>query len=54
MWWTKSWQIAVGRGCGKPSLEEPPREWDLGGLSSENQWNPSESEGTSGAEEGSG
>ena len=27
-------------GCGKPSLEEPPRDWDLGGLSSENQWNP--------------
>ena len=30
-----------------------PREWDLRGLSSENQWNPRESEGTSGAEEGS-
>ena len=27
--------------------------WDRGGLSSENQWNPRESEGTSGAEEGS-
>ena len=28
------------RGCGKSSLEKPPREWDLGGLSSESQWNP--------------
>ena len=27
--------------------------WDPGGLSSENQWNPRESEGTSGAKEGS-
>ena len=42
------------RGCGKSSIEESPREWDLGGLSSKNQWNPRESEGTSGAEEGSG
>ena len=32
--------LAAGRGCGKSSLEEPPREWELGGLSSENQWNP--------------
>ena len=41
------------RGCGKSSLEEPPQEWDLGGLSSGNQWNPREREGTLGAEEGS-
>ena len=36
-----------------PRLEEPPREWDPGGRSSENQWNPRESEGTSGAKKGS-
>ena len=35
-----------------PHLEEPLQEWDPGGLSSENQWNPRASEGTSGAEEG--
>ena len=27
-------------------LEEPPRDWDLGGLSSKTQWNPREGEGT--------
>ena len=50
---TKSGRIAAGGSCGRPRLEEPPREWDPGGLSCENQWNPRESEGTSGAEEGS-
>ena len=54
MWWTKSWRIAAGRGCGRSSLEEPPREWDLEGLSSENQWNPRGIRGTSGAKEGFG
>ena len=53
MWWTKSERIAAGGSCGRPRLEEPPLEWDPGGLSSENQCNPRESEGTSGAEEGS-
>ena len=39
--------------CGRPCLEDPPGEWDLGGLSSENQPNSRESEGTPGAKEGS-
>ena len=46
-------RIAAGGICGRSRLEEPPQEWDPGGLSSENQWNPRESEGTSGAREGS-
>ena len=52
-WWTKAGRIAAGGSCGRPVLEEPPREWDPGGLSSENQWNPREGEGTSGPKEGS-
>ena len=39
----KSGRIAAGGSCRRPRLEEPPREWDPGGLSSENQWNPRES-----------
>ena len=53
MWPTTSERIAAGGSCGRPRLEEPPREWEPGGLSSENQWNPRESEGTLDAEEGS-
>ena len=30
------------RGCGRPNLQKPPREYDTGGLSSKNQWNPIE------------
>ena len=45
-------RFAARRGCGRPNLEKPPREWDTGGLSSENQWNPME-ECIYGAGEGS-
>ena len=45
-------RFAARRGCGRSNLEKPPQEWDTGGLSSENQWNPIE-EGIYGAEEGS-
>ena len=45
-------RYAARRGFGRPNLEEPPREWDAGGLSSKNQWNPIQ-EGIYGAKEGS-
>ena len=45
-------QLAARRGCGRPNFERPPREWNAGGLSSKNQWNPIE-EGIYGAEDGS-
>ena len=45
-------RFAARRVCGPSNLEKPPREWDTGGLSFENQWNPVE-EGIYGAEEGS-
>ena len=31
-------RFAAKRGCGRRNLERPLREWDPGGLSSENQW----------------
>ena len=45
-------RFAARRGCGRWNLEKPPREWDTGGLSSENQWNRIE-EVIYGAEKGS-
>ena len=45
-------RFAAKRGCGQSNLEKFPREWDTGGLSSENRWNPIE-EGIYGAKEGS-
>ena len=53
MCWTKSEQITAGGSCGRPCLEEPPREWDLAVSPPRNQWNFRESEGTLRAEEGS-
>ena len=32
MWRTKSGRMAAGGSCRRPRLEEPPREWDPGGL----------------------
>ena len=45
-------RFAARRGCGRPNLQKPPREWDNGGLSSKNQWNLIV-EGIYGAEQGS-
>ena len=42
--------FAARRSCGRSNLRMPPQEWDTGGLSSENQWNPIE-EGIYGAKE---
>ena len=45
-------RFAARGGYGQLNLEKPPREWDTGGLSSRNQWNPID-EGIYGAKEGS-
>ena len=44
--------FAARLGCVPSNLEKPPREWEPGGLSSKNQWNPIE-EVIYGAKEGS-
>ena len=45
-------RFAGKRDFSRSKLEKPPRQWDTGGLSSENQWYPLE-EGIYRAEEGS-